>query len=67
MADMIDDAQEFEERRIAEALAKRMKVPEKTGLCLACDEPIKQGVFCDSDCREFHERADRIRAIKGLK
>jgi hypothetical protein len=65
MADIIDDSQELQEAQIAAALAKRMKVPEKTGLCLACDTPVTVGVFCDADCREFYERAERIRAIKG--
>lgn len=65
MADIIDDSQELQEAQIAAALAKRMKVPEKTGLCLACDEPVSAGVFCDADCREFYERTERIREIKG--
>lgn len=65
MADIIDDSQELQEAQIAAAIAKRKKVPEKTGLCLACDEPVHEGVFCDADCREFYERAERIRAIKG--
>lgn len=65
MADIIDDSQEIQEAQIAQALARRKKVPEKTGLCLACEEPVKEGVFCDIDCREFYERSERIRAIKG--
>ena len=67
MSDWIDDSQELEEAQRAEALAKRMKVPEKTGYCLSCEEPVNDKVFCDSDCREFWERRERIRQIKGIK
>lgn len=67
MADWIDESIELQEAQIAEALAKRMKVPEKTGNCLACDEPLEQGVFCDSECRDFYETRERIKAIKGIK
>jgi hypothetical protein len=67
MSDALDEAQEVEEALRAKAMAKRMKVPERTGLCLACDTPVTVGVFCDADCREDYELAERIKAIKGKK
>ncbi len=67
MSDWIDESQEFQELVRAEALAKRKKVPEKTGLCLACDEPLNDGVFCDQSCRDDWEKMERIKAIKGKK
>jgi len=49
---------------LAESLRMRAKVPEKTGLCLACEEPT-QGAFCSRECREDYERLERIRTIRG--
>ena len=43
------------------ALAKRMKVPEKTGLCLACDEPIPQGVFVAQIAESFMKEPNALK------
>jgi len=51
MSDWIDESQQLQEAQLAEALAKRAKVPVNTGFCLACDEPTK-GAFCSPDCRK---------------
>lgn len=64
MADLIDDAAEASEMILQDALRARAKVPEKTGFCLACDEPT-EGAFCCPECREDYEKRTRMNAIKG--
>lgn len=66
MSDWIDESQELQEVQLAEALAKRQKVPQKTGFCLACEEPT-QGAFCSTDCRDYYDKVQRMNAIKGTK
>lgn len=66
MSDWIDESQELQEAQLAAALAKRAKVPEKTGFCLACEEPTG-GAFCSLDCREYYDKIERLNAIKGKK
>jgi hypothetical protein len=66
MSDWIDESQELQEAQLAEALAKRQKVPEKTGFCLACEEPTT-GAFCSTDCREYYDKVERLNAIRGKK
>ena len=64
MSDWIDESQELQEAQLAEALAKRQKVPVKTGFCLACEEPT-EGAFCCTDCRDYYDKVQRMNAIKG--
>jgi hypothetical protein len=66
MSDWIDESQQLQEAQLAEALAKRAKVPVNTGFCLACDEPTK-GAFCSPDCKEDYEHIERINRITGKK
>jgi hypothetical protein len=66
MSDWIDESQELQEVQLAEALAKRQKVPEKTGFCLSCEEPTA-GAFCSTDCREYYDKIERLNAIRGKK
>ena len=66
MADFLEEAEEASNLMLEEALRKRAKVPEKTGFCLACDEPT-EGAFCSADCREDYERLARLKAISGKK
>jgi len=66
MSDWIDESQELQEAQLAEALAKRQKVPAKTGFCLACEEPT-EGAFCSADCRDYYDKVQRMNAIKGKK
>lgn len=66
MKDPLEQAEEATELWLAESLRNRAKVPEKTGLCLACDEPT-EGAFCSGDCREDYERIARLKAISGKK
>ena len=66
MSDPLEAASAITEMMLQESLAKRMKVPEKTGLCLECDEPT-EGAFCCKECREEYELRQRINAIKGKR
>jgi hypothetical protein len=66
MSDPLDDAAKTTELLFQEALRNRAKVPEKTGFCLACDEPTP-GAFCSGECREDYERIARLKAIRGIK
>ncbi len=66
MSDWIDEAHELQEAQLAQALAKRAKVPTKTGFCLACEEPT-EGAFCSADCRDHYDKVQRMNAIKGKK
>lgn len=34
--------------------------PKPTGLCLNCDEPVEDRMFCSADCREDYERRENI-------
>lgn len=64
MSDPLDEAAQVTEMLVQEAMRKRLKVPEKTGFCLACDEPT-EGAFCSRECREDYERIARLKAING--
>lgn len=64
MSDQFDEAAVVTEMLLAESLRKRNPVPEKTGLCLSCDEPTA-GAFCSTECREDYERIEKSKAIRG--
>jgi hypothetical protein len=64
MSDPLDEAERFTNLFVQEGLAKRAKVPEKTGFCLACEEPT-EGAFCSKECREDYERLEKLKAIRG--
>jgi hypothetical protein len=66
MSDPLDEAERFTNLFMQEALAKKLTVPEKTGFCLACEEPT-EGAFCSRECREDHERITRLKAISGKR
>jgi hypothetical protein len=66
MSDPLEEAEAVTELLLAESLRKRNKVPEKTGFCLACEEPT-EGAFCSKECREDYERLAKINAIRGKK
>ena len=66
MSDPLEEASAITEMMLQESLAKRMKVPEKTGFCLFCDEPT-EGAFCSKECREEYEYRQKINSIKGKK
>jgi hypothetical protein len=64
MSDPLDEAERFTNLFVQEGLAKRARVPEKTGFCLECEEPT-EGAFCSGECREDYERLERLKAIRG--
>jgi hypothetical protein len=64
MSDPLDEAAAVTEMLLAKSLSMRNKVPEKTGACLACEEPT-EGAFCSKECREDYERMEKIKAIRG--
>lgn len=71
MADAADAAgneQEFVEelllRRQQFAAAQHHQALGDTGECLNCEEPLKQGRFCDADCREDYERRVKARQVR---
>jgi hypothetical protein len=64
MSDPLDEAAAVTEMLLAKSLSVRAKVPEKTGFCLACEEPT-EGAFCSTECREDYERLERLKAIRG--
>lgn len=38
---------------------KKRELPPKHA-CYNCDEPLKEGVFCDSECREDHDKRTKM-------
>lgn len=59
MPDQLDQAQEFEELRRADALRDQALKPTMpfTGVCYNCTDAIsiEQGCFCDINCRNDYE------------
>ncbi|WP_459175781.1 hypothetical protein [Ewingella americana] len=56
MADIIDEANKLELLHIAAALASRKAESlQFIGRCCYCEDPLLNGNFCDSDCRDDHE------------
>ena len=66
MSDPLDEAERYTNLLIQEGLSKKAAVPEKTGFCLACEEPTP-GAFCSKECREDYERIAKLKAIAGRK
>lgn len=56
--DIADNAQVLIEEAVETAIKSRkvLSIPF-SGRCLACDEPLGQRRYCDSHCREDHERS----------
>lgn len=65
--DPIDEAAEREQQMIEVALANRPK-PQMiyTGECHWCEEPIAKGHYCDSECREDHEKFLRAQSQRSV-
>jgi hypothetical protein len=57
MTDNVDQALEFEELRRKIALEKQAAKPTMPfiGRCYNCEEPIDDGCFCNTDCRDDYE------------
>lgn len=62
MADQFDRASDIEESYRQQAIASQLNSVSRdrlavTGKCHNCAEPLKNGgLFCDSDCRDDHQR-----------
>jgi len=64
MSDPLEQAEHIANLFLEQALRNKAKVPEMTGFCLACEEPTP-GAFCSKECREDHERLEKLKAIRG--
>lgn len=58
MPDQLDQAQQFEELRRADALRDQALKPAMpfVGSCYNCEAVINVGCFCDTDCRDDYEK-----------
>lgn len=67
MSDELDQAAALEELERTIALANRKK-PQMiyTGECHWCEEPIAKGHYCDSECREDHEKFLRAQSQRSV-
>jgi len=59
MADPADQAQINTDLGLKAALSHRKTELAHIGHCYNCNDPLKEGVYCDSDCREDHESRGR--------
>ncbi len=70
MTDIFDQATEKEmrDRELAIRHARAQNQPLKfTGHCLSCNEILQQGRFCDAECREDYELAEKMRRMSGRR
>jgi hypothetical protein len=67
MTDIFDTASETEQlHRDLSIKEIRQKKPNPfSGFCLCCNEQIKQGRFCSTECREDWELEQKIKKIAG--
>lgn len=62
--DDIDRQIERDEFLLNAHIAVRKPFQKATGFCFNCDEPIPQNsCYCDADCREDHEKEQRLRQL----
>jgi hypothetical protein len=64
--DEADAADATVEQHLKRALARRNATLPAVGQCYFCAEPVDDGRrFCDAECREDYERAERARRMNG--
>lgn len=64
----VDLAKEVEMARMHRLLNGRLRpVLAFTGECYHCAKHLDEGCFCDTDCRDDHERRCRARMINGIQ
>jgi hypothetical protein len=63
--DQIDQANELAEMERFAAATLRKPILLATGCCHFCAENLSYGVFCDANCRDDHEKAERSRVRCG--
>ena len=58
MADEVDKAGDIEQQFLNTALQQILQVKSIpfSGFCLACKDPVEERRYCDSQCRETHEK-----------
>jgi hypothetical protein len=64
--DEADAADATVEQHLKRALARRHATLPAVGACYSCAEPVDDGRrFCDRECLEAFERAERARRMNG--
>ena len=64
--DDADAADITAEQHLQRALARRQATLPAVGQCYSCGEPVDAGRrFCDRDCMDDFERAERARKLNG--
>ena len=64
----MDMAHEADLTRMSRLLRGRLRPALAfTGSCHNCSEPLKEGCFCDAECRDDHERRFRARMVNGVR
>jgi hypothetical protein len=64
--DEADAADMTVEQTLAAALNRRHATLPAVGQCYSCAEPVDDGRrFCDRDCLDDYERAERARRMNG--
>ena len=58
MADEVDKAGNIEQQFLNTALKLVLEAKSIpfSGFCLACKDPVEERRYCDSQCRETHEK-----------
>ena len=64
--DEADAADATVEQHLKRALARRHASLPAIGQCYSCAEPVEGSLrFCDKDCLDDYERAERARRMNG--
>jgi predicted nucleic acid-binding Zn ribbon protein len=64
--DEADAADLTQEQALTAALRRRHATLPAVGACYSCAEPVDDGRrFCDADCRQDWERAEKARRMNG--
>lgn len=70
MADFIDQASDRAEAELERAIAaaRRSAPVDPVTECVECGEtPMPGSRFCCIECRDTHDRLERVRRIQGIK
>jgi len=60
-----DDIDAMTELHLRVALSHRKNVLQFVGACHNCSEPLEQGNFCSSECREDWEHRDKMKKVSA--
>lgn len=63
--DDIDRANDQAEQMLDFQRRARKPVLKSIGRCYYCDDDLRMGIFCCSECRDDYEKQERQRAIRG--